>query len=125
MSKSIKFKNDKYLSTTGVMYVGKDGKDAMQYWSLDDLCSRLFGFIALTGTNIDSCRKCGIYRFFTTETEGTLPSGLSGNQIVVFVGTDNGAYNTQLAFSFGSDKLAMRRCSGSTTWTNWKYITFT
>ena len=29
--------------------------------SSDDLCRRLFGLIALTGTNIDSCSKCGIY----------------------------------------------------------------
>ena len=53
---------------------------------------------------------------------GTFPSGLGGNSCMVLVQTDNIQYNAQLAFGFGSDKIAIRRRNGSTTWTAWKYI---
>lgn len=33
-----------------------------------------------------------------------------------------GNFNAQLAFSFGSDKIAIRRKVSSTTWTTWKYF---
>lgn len=52
------------------------------------------------------------------------PSGLAGNTCVVLQVLPGGAdYSAQLAFSFGLDKMAIRRKSGSTTWTAWKYFT--
>ena len=53
-----------------------------------------------------------------------LPTGLGGNGCCVIqqnLGID--AYASQLAFGFGSDRIAIRRKIGSSTWTNWKYFT--
>lgn len=52
------------------------------------------------------------------------PSGLGGNGCLVIQQNPNELYSAQLAFSFGSDKLAMRRKNGSDTWTDWKYLSF-
>lgn len=52
------------------------------------------------------------------------PSGLGGNSCTVFQNVPGGSsYSAQIAFSFGSDKIAIRRKSNSTTWTDWKYFT--
>ena len=53
-----------------------------------------------------------------------LPSGLGSNGCLVIqqnVGVGN--YTAQLAFSFGSDKIAIRRKSNTSSWTEWKYFT--
>ena len=52
------------------------------------------------------------------------PSGLGGNSCLVITSNSNNSYRGQLAFGFGGDKLAIRRCNGSTTWTDWKYLSF-
>lgn len=71
--------------------------------------------------NIDNMLNSGIFSVMSTG-GGTFPSGLGGNSCMVLVQTDNIQYNAQLAFGFGSDKIAIRRRNGSTTWTAWKYI---
>ena len=49
---------------------------------------------------------------------------LNANACIVIQGSiNNDSYNVQLAFAFGADKIAIRRKSGSTTWTEWKYFT--
>lgn len=75
------------------------------------------------GSNIDNMVESGIYYIMSTF-GGTFPSGLGGNGCVVIVATTNINYNAQLAFGFGSDKIAIRRKNGSTTWSEWKYANF-
>lgn len=75
------------------------------------------------GSNIDNMVESGIYYIMSTF-GGTFPSGLGGNGCVVIVATTNINYNAQLAFGFGSDKIAIRRRNGSTTWSEWKYANF-
>lgn len=53
-----------------------------------------------------------------------LPSGLKSNACFVIQHNKGiGNYVTQLAFSFGSDKIAIRRKSGTDSWSEWKYFT--
>lgn len=56
---------------------------------------------------------------------GTLPSGFGTAFIVIQSNPTIGfeSYNSQLAFSFVSDKIAIRRRNNS-DWTSWKYLTF-
>lgn len=52
------------------------------------------------------------------------PSGFGGNTVLalqLYPGRSD--YGAQLAFSFGMDKIAIRRKSESTTWSDWKYFT--
>ena len=52
------------------------------------------------------------------------PSQLGGNGCIV-IQHNFGAntYTAQLAFGFGSDKIAIRRKYNVTNWTDWKYGT--
>lgn len=53
-----------------------------------------------------------------------LPSGLSSNGcLVIQQNLGKGNYSAQLAFSFGSDKIAIRRKYNTNNWTEWKYFT--
>ena len=53
-----------------------------------------------------------------------LPSYLGCNGCVVIQqNPGDNRYSAQLAFSFGSDKIAIRRRYGGEEWTNWKYFT--
>lgn len=53
-----------------------------------------------------------------------LPKGLNGNRCIVIQHDFGiGDFCAQLAFSFGSDKIAIRRKLGSTNWSDWKYFT--
>ena len=53
-----------------------------------------------------------------------LPSGLMSNAcLVIQQNLGEGNYAAQLAFSFGSDKIAIRRKSNTDSWTEWKYFT--
>ena len=65
--------------------------------------------------------------FFLTTTD---PIGytteLGGNSCLVIQAAPlNNKYTAQLAFSFGSDKIAIRRKFNSDTYTAWKYFTAT
>lgn len=42
--------------------------------------------------------------------------------IVIQSNMDNPIYNAEIAFSFGSDKIAIRRKNGTEEWSNWKYF---
>lgn len=59
---------------------------------------------------------------------GTYPIGmptelLSNACLVIQHNPGGGGYTAQLAFSFGSDKIAIRRKNGSNSWSEWKYFT--
>ena len=54
------------------------------------------------------------------------PSGIGGNgatYTVLQCNPYNQNYTAQMAFTFVSDKIALRRKINS-SWTNWKYLTF-
>lgn len=55
-----------------------------------------------------------------------MPTGLGGNSCMVIqrLAGINAMYSTQLAFSFDSDKIAIRRKPGQSIWTEWKYLSF-
>lgn len=53
-----------------------------------------------------------------------LPPQLNSNGCLVIQHNPyNNLYTAQLAFSFGSDKIAIRRKSGTDSWSEWKYFT--
>lgn len=53
-----------------------------------------------------------------------LPSRLGSNAcLVIQQNLGVGNYTAQLAFSFGSDKIAIRRKNNTDSWTEWKYFT--
>lgn len=53
-----------------------------------------------------------------------LPSHLGCNGCVVIQqNPGDNKHSAQLAFSFGSDKIAIRRRYGEEKWTDWKYFT--
>lgn len=52
------------------------------------------------------------------------PSQFGGNScIVIQQNCGDKAYSSQLAFGFGSDKIAIRNKRNSSNWTDWKYVT--
>lgn len=53
-----------------------------------------------------------------------MPSELYSNGcLVIQHNQGNGTYTAQLAFAFGSDKIAIRRKTGTDSWSEWKYFT--
>lgn len=77
--------------------------------------------IVATGINdIDNPPIAIILR--TTVNPVGLPEGLGSNGCIVIQQNPNNAFNCQLAFSFGSDKIAIRRKRNSNVWTDWKYF---
>ena len=77
--------------------------------------------IVATGINdLDSPPNAIILR--TAVNPVGLPEGLSSNGCIVIQQNPNNAFNCQLAFSFGSDKIAIRRKRNNTAWTDWKYF---
>ena len=52
------------------------------------------------------------------------PSEFTANGCcVICQNPDSNVYTAQLAFCFGSDKIAIRRKNGTDTWSEWKYFT--
>lgn len=52
------------------------------------------------------------------------PSQLGGNScIVIQQNFGDKTYSAQLAFGFGSDKIAIRNKRNGSNWTDWKYVT--
>lgn len=52
------------------------------------------------------------------------PSKLGGNScIVIQQNFGDKTYSAQLAFGFGSDKIAIRNRRNGSNWTDWKYVT--
>lgn len=64
---------------------------------------------------------------YTILNTGTEPIGLpelnSNSCLVIQHNQGIGNYTAQLAFSFGSDKIAIRRKAGTDSWSEWKYFT--
>lgn len=53
---------------------------------------------------------------------GGIPGGLNSNRAMVLNMDVASNFKAQLAFSFGADKIAIRRKANSTEWTEWKYF---
>lgn len=70
---------------------------------------------------MDNPPNCVI--FTTTASPKGFPVGLDGNSALVIQQNPGMEYSSQLAFGFGSDKIAIRRKYGSAKWTDWKYGT--
>lgn len=92
----------------------------------DVLCSCLLlnskgSQIVATGINdLDSPPNAIILR--TAVNPVGLPESLGSNGCIVIQQNPNNAFNCQLAFSFGSDKIAIRRKRNSNAWSDWKYF---
>lgn len=54
---------------------------------------------------------------------GLPPQLYSNGCLVIQHNPSDKIYTAQLAFSFGSDKIAIRRKSGTDSWSEWKYFT--
>lgn len=77
--------------------------------------------IVATGINdLDSPPNAIILR--TAVNPVGLPESLGSNGCIVIQQNPNNAFNCQLAFSFGSDKIAIRRKRNSNAWSDWKYF---
>lgn len=61
--------------------------------------------------------------FMSSPTSAGYPSTLGGNRCIVLYLNAGDTYRAQLAFGFGSDRIAIRRKIHTTTWTEWKYFT--
>lgn len=60
----------------------------------------------------------------STNSSGSLPTGLGGNRFLLFSDTSN-TYGVQLAIGFGSNKIAIRNApfnASGKTWNEWRYI---
>ena len=89
---------------------------------VNDLGDSVSHVYALDVSDLDNPPKAFILNV-SADSKG-VPSQIGGNSCVVFQHNFNdNTYTAQLAFGFGSDKLAIRRKYGSTTWTEWKYLT--
>lgn len=88
-------------------------------WSRYAVTDNLFG---TNISNLDAVSGMGIY--YTSANPTSFPSGLGGNACVVInTASSSSNYAVQFAFGFGSNKIAIRRKNGSTTWTSWMYTT--
>ena len=72
-------------------------------------------------TNINNPPRCTILN--TNTNPIGLPKLGSNACLVIQHNQGIGNYTAQLAFSFGSDKVAIRRKSGTDRWSEWKYFT--
>ena len=53
------------------------------------------------------------------------PTNLGGNSCIVIQQNPGTIYTVQLAFGFGSDRIAIRRKAGTNTFTEWHYFSAT
>lgn len=62
--------------------------------------------------------------FIATNGSTNLPELLHSNSVFCLqMKLGNDLYDAQLCFSFGADKIAIRRKANSTAWSDWKYFT--
>lgn len=75
--------------------------------------------------NVANLNNPPSYAILNTRTEPIgMPSELYSNGCLVIQHNKGiGNYTAQLAFSFGSDKIAIRRKTGTDSWSEWKYFT--
>lgn len=87
------------------------------------------GLVIYAGTDYNINEPPQTFCRFRNNCKGTMPSGLGGNQYSLYTQVPgklaNSTYNVQVAVGFGSDKIAIRRKNGSTSWTAWKYVNLT
>lgn len=78
--------------------------------------------IRATGvTDINNPPKAMI--FHTAVNPKGMPNINANACIIIQSNIDNPLYNAEVAFSFGSDKIAIRRKNGTKEWSDWKYFT--
>lgn len=123
MAKSIKLSNDTYWDSSSVVHKLNNTEKKNLQTFLKFICSFCGGYDRLVGysDNLDTT-NCLIT--ISTVNPVGFPSGFSGNGCMVITSSSDNMYKAQLAFNFGDDKLAIRRRHNSTTWTNWKYVSF-
>lgn len=118
----IKNDNDVYEvyknNSKNIMHNGKILEDVLNDFPSKDIYTNM-------ATNIDDVLHSCYLNAMVGTTAGNLPTGIGGNQWLIFTAMSNPTYNAQLAFGFGSTKIGMRTRSGSTTWSDWKYVTLT
>lgn len=123
MAKSVKLSNDTYWDSSSVVHKlnNTEKKDLKTF--LKFICSFCGGYDRLVGysSNLDTT-NCLIT--ISNVNPVGFPSGFSGNACMVITSSSDNMYKAQLAFNFGDDKIAIRRRHNSTTWTNWKYVSF-
>ena len=88
--------------------------------ALNELNSKGSQIAAIGINDIDNPPNAIILRTATNPVG--LPESLGSNGCIVIQQNPNNAFNCQLAFSFGSDKIAIRRKRNGTAWTDWKYF---
>ena len=88
--------------------------------ALNELNSKGSQIVATGINDLDNPPNAIILR--TTTNPVGLPGGLGSNGCIAVQQNPNNAFNCQLAFSFGSDKIAIRRKRNNTAWTDWKYF---
>lgn len=95
--------------------------------ALNELNSKALLFLAqinairATGaTDIDNPPKATIFQ--TAVNPKGMPDINANACIVIQSNIDNSIYNAEIAFSFGSDKIAIRRKNGTEKWSDWKYF---
>lgn len=77
--------------------------------------------IRTTGVaDIDNPPKATIFQ--TAVNPKGMPDINANACIVIQSSIDNPIYNAEIAFSFGSDKIAIRRKNGTEKWSDWKYF---
>ena len=123
MAQSVKLKDGSYIDASGVYDTtqGKTQETLNNYIPANKITWR-----NNVVTNIDSNDYGTFHIINNNNITGTLPTGIGGNtfQVIQLFADSEITYNAQLAFGFGSDKIALRRKVNSTTWGDWKYLTF-
>lgn len=89
-------------------------------WKKSSLNSKGSQIVATGINDLDSPPNAIILR--TAVNPVGLPESLGSNGCIVIQQNPNNAFNCQLAFSFGSDKIAIRRKRNSNAWSDWKYF---
>lgn len=73
-------------------------------------------------TDLNNPPRCAILNT-STNPIGLPKLGGSNGCLVIQQNQGFGNYTAQLAFSFGADKVAIRRKFGTDSWSEWKYFT--
>ena len=92
---------------------------AAQINKLGDSVSRVY---AIEVKDLDNPPAAFILN--TSPSPKGFPSQFGGNScIVIQQNCGDKTYSSQLAFGFGSDKIAIRSKRNGSNWTDWKYVT--
>lgn len=78
----------------------------------------------LYASNVNDLNNPPSSFLLNTDVNPTGMPSLGSNSCLVLQHNPGTKFSAQIAFSFGSDKLAIRRRSNSNTWSSWRYVTF-